>query len=182
MFAAAVPLGGCGGGTSGGTSPSPSPVGTASPRPSPSATIVPIFVHSNAVGKSYINITQQERNRRVYTLRADKQIGSYLGGNSAVSDFINPHVTFYDKDGKTLISDAPRAHVVEADRSVVMTGGVRARNEQGLTLTCDTMRYDERSDTIVGTGNVVVTTTDGGRYTGQRIDADLRFSQMTMSP
>ncbi len=62
-------------------------------------------------------------------------------------------MTFVDRAGRT-VADAPKAQVTERDKSVVMTGGVRARTSQGNLMTCDVLTYIGASEKLRGEGHV----------------------------
>jgi LPS export ABC transporter protein LptC len=182
IFRASTPalfalLAACGRAPSGGTTP-------ASPSPSPppaASSATPLEVYSHAVGAKYIYVTEQKRSRKVYVLRADEQRAQYFGTGTGRSDFTNPHVIFYDAPGKTLTADAPAGTVFERDKTVVMTGGVRARTSDGKTLTCNTLHYNDATGRLLGEGNVVLTSPLGEQLRGQRLDADVRLSKLVMT-
>jgi LPS export ABC transporter protein LptC len=167
-------LTGCGGK---GPESAPSP----SPSPAPTRTFLPIKLRSTSVGSKYIYLTKQKNNRKVYVLRADSQTGEYFGQNTGRSDFTHPHVTFFDAQGRTMVADAPRGTVLEKDKSVVMSGGVRARTQAGMTLSCDTLHYNDETQMMHGEGNVVLTSPEGEQLRGERIDADLHLSTVHVS-
>jgi hypothetical protein len=64
---------------------------------------------------------------------------------------------------------------------VLMTGGVHAHTQDGVTLTCDTMRYDDRTQSIHGTGHVLLTTPRGESLAGDTIDADLKLDHVRVT-
>lgn len=173
----------------------PAPGATASGRPaSPSAATdsaeplasatraaVPLALKSKKVGSHYIYLTKQKDNRKVYVLRADSETGKYFGDNTGRSDFVNPHVTFFQVDGRRIVADAPAGTLVEKDKTVNMSGGVHARTDDGKTLASDTMRYNDDSQTLYGDGNVVVTTPQGERLEGDSLVWDLRGGQLDVT-
>ena len=99
----------------------------------------------------------------MYVLRADSETGQYFGGNTGRSDFVHPHVTFFmHATGNVVVADAPAGTLVEKDKTVNDEAAECARGPaDGKTLTSDTMRYNDDSDTLYGDGNVVVTTPAG---------------------
>lgn len=143
-------------------------------RPHGTPTAFPIGFNANRVGSKYVYFTKQKQNRKVYVLRADSENGQYMGQNTGRTTFVNPHVIFYGQAGKRLVADAPTGTVVERDKTVRMTGGVRATSADGLTLRSDTLRYDDQNDTVHGEGNVVVTTPQGEQLQGETLDWNLR--------
>jgi LPS export ABC transporter protein LptC len=149
--------------------------------PPAASSATPLYVRSNAVGSKYIYVTEQKRSRKVYVLRADEQRAEYFGTGTGRSDFTNPHVIFYDAPGRTLTADAPAGTVFERDKTVLMTGGVRARTSDGKTLTCDTLHYNDATGRLLGEGNVVLTSPLGEQLRGQRLDADVRLSKLVMT-
>lgn len=145
-------------------------------------TSVPIKIHSfPGRGSKYIYLTEQKRNRIVYVLRADSNTSIQLSKGSGRSDFVNPHVTFHGTGKTTVVADAPHATVLERDRSVLMSGGVRARNNEGMRLQSDTMRYDDANESLHGEGNVTITTPQGEELRGDRFDYDLRTTEMRVT-
>jgi LPS export ABC transporter protein LptC len=154
---------------------------TPSGAPAPTPSTLPIKVTSNRVGKRLVTLTEQKRGRKVYVLRADANESDRFAAGTGRSVFTRPHVVFFEPGGKTLTADAPIATVEEVSKTVVMSGGVRSRTQDGITLTCDTLRYDDRTEHIHGTGNVVVTTPRGERLEGNTIDADTRLDHVRIT-
>jgi len=151
--------------------------------PSPSAA-PPITIRdiSNRVNTRYVYLTERRRdNSKVYTLRADQNVSESAGQGTGRSDFTNPHIIFAERTGETLVADAPSATILEGQKSIVMTGGVHARTSDGMLLQCDTLTYSELTDRLHGTGNVQVVTPRGERLSGDRIDANLRLSEMQLT-
>jgi LPS export ABC transporter protein LptC len=175
IVVAVVALGGCTSKTGGGTSGAPTPTAA------PTATPIAFKVTSNRIGKRYVTLTEQKRGRTVYVLRADANEADRFAAGTGRSTFTRPHVVFYQARGKTLTADSPVATVEEQTKTVVMTGGVHARTNDGITLTCDTLRYDDRTEHIHGTGNVVVTTPRGERLQGDTLDADVQLDHVRVT-
>ncbi len=158
----------------------------ASPRASASSqaagpTAVPVALKSEKVGARYIYLTKQKGNRKVYVLRADSETGQYFGGNTGRSDFVRPHVTFFGRDGRRVVADAPAGTLVEREKTVNMSGGVRARTADGKTLASDTMRYNDDTDTLYGDGNVIVTTPQGERLEGSSLVWNMRDGRLDVA-
>jgi hypothetical protein len=165
-----------GGGKPAGTAPpsSPSPrARAAGSKPSP----VAIRIHSQRVGSKYIYLTEQKKNRVVYVLRADSNESIRLAEGAGHSTFTLPHVTFFSGP-RTIVADAPLATVEERDRSVLMSGGAHARTDKGMTLTSDTLRYDDATEHLHGEGHVLVTTPQGTELRGDTLDYDMRTTEM----
>ncbi len=150
------------------TSAAPTSSASAS-RPAPAPSQLKITVHGSKVGSRYILVTKHKGDRKVYVLRADSESGEYFGSDTARTDFVNPHVTFFGKGGQRVVADAPLGTAVEKDKSIVMSGGVHARTADGKTLRSDTLHYDDRADTLYGNGNVVMTSPSGDRLEGDRL-------------
>jgi LPS export ABC transporter protein LptC len=140
----------------------------------PAASAIPINVSANRVGKRYVFLTTAKANRKLYVLRADRERGHYSGTDTGVSTFVNPHIIFYGRDGKQLVADAPTGTVVEKEKTVRMSGGVRARAQDGMTLHCDTLRYDDETDLLHGIGNVTVISPQGEELQGETLTWNLR--------
>lgn len=179
-LAALCACGGCSGG--GNTAASPSPASqpaqtskTAAPQSRASA--VPIRIHSQRVGSKYIYLTEQKKSRIVYKLRADSNTSIRLAEGAGHSTFTVPHVIFYSGP-RTIVADAPLATVEERDRSVLMSGGVHATTDRGMTLTSDTLRYDDANEHLLGEGHVIVTTPQGTELRGDTLDYDMRTTEM----
>jgi len=155
--------------------PSPSPPAAAHPHVRPSA--VRIRIHSQRVGSKYIYLTEQKKSRVVYVLRADSNTSIRLAEGAGHSTFTLPHVTFYSGP-RTIVADAPLATVEEKDRSVLMSGGTHAKTDKGMTLTSDTLRYDDAAERLHGEGHVIVTTPQGTELRGDVFDYDMRTTEM----
>ena len=176
---ALLSLAACGRAARESSTPAPSAsAGTTVTTAAPARTAVPIRLRGDRIGSRYIFVTKQKGNRKVYVLRADSESGQYLGSDTGRSDFVNPHVTFFGTSGVPLMAQAPAGTAVEKDKTVRMSGGVRARTEDGRTLTCDTLTYHDDSETIYGDGNVVMTTPTGERLQGDHAVWNLRTGQI----
>jgi len=117
----------------------------------------------------------------VYVLRADSESGQYLGADTGRSDFVNPHVSFFGAHGKGLVAVAPMGEVVERDKSVRMTGGVVAHSQDGMNLTCDSLRYQDPTELVHGEGNVHVTFPNGEELEGASLDWSLRDGHIAVT-
>jgi lipopolysaccharide assembly outer membrane protein LptD (OstA) len=164
-------LAACGGGKS--AAPPPTPLGS-----EPSA--VPIKIRERHLGSHFIYLTEQKKNRKVYVIRADSNVSIRLSQGNGHSDFVNPHVTFYENKG-ALVAVSPHARAEERDRSILMDGGVHARTSEGLRLQSDTLRYDDGAEALHGDGHVVIVTAQGEELRGQHFDYDLRTSEMRVT-
>jgi hypothetical protein len=150
----------------------------------PVAVGTPVVVHvtSNGNGK-YTTVTEMKQRRTIYSIRALSFEGDTLsGGASAASgSFEQPHVVFHDRSGGETIADAPKALLSGADKSVLMTGGVQARTQDGNVLHCDRLRYDEATEKFHGEGHVRLETPGGLTLVGDRIDGDARLAHVRVS-
>jgi LPS export ABC transporter protein LptC len=155
----------------------------ATPAPAASApTSVPVHVTSSGNGR-YTTLTEMKDRRTIYVIRAtsfdaDTTAGASAGGSGT---FDRPHITFIDRNGGRTIADAPKAVLTGADKSVLMTGGVRARSQDGNVLQCDQLRYDGRTERIHGEGNVVMQTPAGLVLRGDLIDGDARLQNVVVA-
>ena len=162
----------------GGTAASPAP---GAPRPSSSATQVPIHVETRAGNGQYVTIVETVHGRKVYTIRALSGNMQRNGTNEATGELEQPHVTFKDKGGTTTIADAPKAHITERDKTVVMTGGVHAHTSGGSVLSCDTLTYNANTERFRGEGNVKLTAPNGLQLGGQHLDGDVKLQDVNVT-
>jgi len=172
---------GCSGGKPAEPPPSPAAASPSADAPRPAPSGVPIVLHAHKVGSKYIYLTKQKGNRRVYVLRADAETGQYFGSNTGRSDFVRPHITFYGVNGKRLTADAPLGTVVERDKAVRMSGGVTAIDQNGMTLTSDSLRYDDPTEVIHGEGDVVLRSPQGEELRGDSLDWNLRDGRINVA-
>ncbi len=179
---------GCGSGGSygagDGATASPSPPSSASPSPVATAfvsTAPPIDFQGRRIGSRYVYATKRKGTKEVYVLRADTVNAVYNGTATGRSAFTNPHVVFYGDAGKRLHADSPAGTVEEKDKTVVMTGGVRARTDDGMTLRSDVLRYDDETQVVHGTGHVVVTFPQGEELQGETVDWNLRDGHINVT-
>jgi LPS export ABC transporter protein LptC len=150
----------------------------ASASPAGGTTSVPVRIRSVTKGSQYIYLTEQKKDRIVYKLRAESNTSIRLSEGNGISDFERPHVIFYGSGGRSIVADAPHARVAEREKTVTMTGGVHSRTNEGMTLTSDTLRYDDASEILHGEGNVNISTKQGEHFSGQRMEYNLRTTEM----
>ncbi|MEA2718614.1 MAG: Lipopolysaccharide-assembly, LptC-related [Candidatus Eremiobacteraeota bacterium] len=163
--------------------------GTASPAPGASAaaprasgaTPVPIHVETRGGNGQYVTIVETVHGRKVYTIRALSGNMQRNGTNEATGELEQPHVTFRDKGGTTTIADAPKAHITERDKTVVMTGGVHAHTSGGSVLSCDTLTYNGNTERFRGEGNVRLTAPNGLQLGGQHLDGDVKLQDVNVT-
>ena len=154
----------------------PKSVASAAPSPSPSAS-APVALNVNASGtaKQPVRFVSQKGNGKQYEILA-RSFVSHGAPGSAKGAFVSPHVTFYGKDGSTLIADAARATVDQSASVVTLIGNVVAHNSSGMGLRCDTLTYDRAREMFHGEGHVVVTESSGFHATGSRLDSDITLT------
>ncbi len=161
----------------------------ASPRPSgpaAGATAEPVYIETKSTGGRYPTIVEYvadratKHTRIAYELRALSSQAVIVGSKS-VGTFVLPHVIFHDRRGKTLVADAPQAKVTQQDKGVLMSGGVRARAADGSVLTCDTLRYDGRTEQLHGEGHVVLTARNDLTLSGRYLDGDVRLDDVRVA-
>ncbi len=124
----------------------------------------------------------KKENRTLYQIRADANDSERSRAGDARSDFLRPHVTFFEKAGSRLVADAPEAVAEERTQTVRLDGGVHARASDGTTLTSDVLVYDKRTERVRADGNVVISRPGGEEIRGPHVDADLTLSQLHMGP
>jgi LPS export ABC transporter protein LptC len=181
FLALASSLAACGGNRSAaGQAPAETPA--AGPTATAAATALPLRAHSEREGSQYYYFTVKKENRTLYQIRADANDSVRSTAGDARSEFVRPHVTFFEKAGSKLIADAPHAVAEERTQTVSLTGGVRARASDGATLTSDVLVYDKRTERVRADGNVVIARPSGEEIRGPHVDADLTLSQLHMGP
>jgi lipopolysaccharide assembly outer membrane protein LptD (OstA) len=158
----------------------PAPAGPpAGAVPAATASPVPVHVTSSGNGR-YTILTEMKHQRTIYIVRARSFVADTAAGRSATGSgtFDTPEITFVDRNGARTVADAPKAVLSSADKSVLMTGGVRARSQDGNVLACDRLRYDGNSERIHGDGHVVMQTPAGLTLTGDELDGDARLQNV----
>jgi lipopolysaccharide assembly outer membrane protein LptD (OstA) len=156
-----------------------SPAG-ATAAPAVTATPLPLHVTSSGGTGQYTTLSEMKHQRTIYIVRATSFVADTTAGHIATGSgaFVDPHITFVDRSGARTVADAPKAVLTSADKSVLMTGGVRARSQDGNVLSCDRLRYDGNSERIHGDGNVVMTTPAGLTLVGDEVDGDARLANV----
>ena len=180
-LAAALLLAGCAPRASG---PPGGEARAASPAPSPSSSdaAVPLHIETQAGGGRYVTIVQTvPPGRKVYTIRALSSDASRSASGDAAAILAQPHVTFLDRSGRATIADAPKATVTERNKTVIMTGGVRATTSDGSVMTCDRLTYTGLGERLHGEGHVVLTSRDGITFGGSRLDGDVRLQTVRVT-
>jgi lipopolysaccharide assembly outer membrane protein LptD (OstA) len=163
-------------GQSGAPAPSRSPAAAALPA---AATPLPLHVTSSGNGR-YTTLREMKHRRTIYIVRARSFVADTTAGQSATGSgtFEQPEITFVDRAGSRTVADAPKAVLTSADKSVYMTGGVRARSQDGNVLACDRLRYDGNTERIHGDGHVVMQTPAGLTLVGDEFDGDARLQNV----
>jgi hypothetical protein len=158
--------------------PAPLP-GSATVAPAPTPTVVPVHVTSSGNGR-YTTLREMKHQRTMYVVRALSFVADTSSGRSATGSgsFDRPEITFIDRNGARTVADAPKAVLTSADKSILMTGGVRARSQGGNVLACDQLRYDGTTERIHGSGHVVLQTPAGLTLTGNQLDGDARLQNV----
>ena len=146
-----------------------------------SATPVPVHVRGIGTATTPTVLSETVHGRRIYTIRAMLFEGDIVGSQQGTALLQQPHVTFIDKSGSATVADAPKATVSQRDKSVLMTGGVRARTQEGSILTCDTLRYDTETERFDGEGHVVLRGQNGAVLEGDHLDGDVRLHDVRVT-
>ena len=156
----------------------------APPKPgaAPAQTATPLPLHVTSFGGTgqYTTLSEMKHQRTIYIVRATSFVADTAAGQTATGSgsFIDPHITFVDRSGARTVADAPKAVLTSADKSVLMTGGVHARSQDGNVLSCDRLRYDGNTERIHGEGHVVMTTPSGLTLNGDLLDGDARLANV----
>jgi LPS export ABC transporter protein LptC len=164
-----------------GCNPSVQTASSPSPSPTPTSTALALKFSGHGTATRPIRIVAQrpQTNRVQYELIASSY-QSVTAEGGANAEFQNVRVTFHGKDGSTLMAQSPHAMVDQITNTIQMGGGVRARNERGTVLTCDTLRYDHATEMLYGTGHVVITSANGFRASGNRFQSDISLTHTRM--
>jgi hypothetical protein len=129
----------------------PSPVASSSAAPGAAATQLPVRLVEQSRGTEFARTVQETtdpgstKSRILYDVRYVSSVGVRTNATNAVATLDRPHIIFYDRTGKTLIADSPKAKITQQDKGVFMSGGVHARAQDGSVLTCDRLHYDGRT-------------------------------------
>jgi LPS export ABC transporter protein LptC len=165
-----------------GCNPQPAAHASTPPTTGPQQSMPPLTITGRGTKSHPATFTAQNGNRRVYQLVAKSYV-SHSEQNAAQASFNQPSVTFYGKDGTKLTATSPTA-ALQGGKEVVLTGGVHAVTSTGMTLTCDTLTYDQSSETIHGSGHVRITGMQGGAQqtlTGNRFTSDVKLTNMVIN-
>lgn|GEM_PF-1603792 len=170
--------------------PAPSAPATSAARPTPAPSGSPSTAPIAVGTLPPLRVTAQGNSRAPVVIESFRPNGGKryrLEAQSAVYDnahrrarFTRAHVIFYQQD-KTLTVDAPAALVDHNTQTVTMDGGVRAVNSDGIVLTCRRLVYFSSTEHVLGNGDVRMVS-GNDVLTGGRIEGDLRFQQVTVSP
>lgn len=118
----------------------------------------------------------------MYEVRSPTAVYNKAPDGDQIADFTKPHVIFHAPSGGTVVADSPKAQAHGRDKSVVMSGGVHAKTDDGKVLTCATLTYDEQHGQITCQGNVVLTNTKTNQSaSGQTLVTDPGFEHVTLS-
>jgi LPS export ABC transporter protein LptC len=156
--------------------PGPASSATAGTTPTP----IPLHIVSSGGKGTYTTLREQKNGRLIYSVRANSFVADTVASRTATGSgvFDRPEITFIDKSGAKTVADAPKAVLTSADKSVVMTGGVQARSQDGNVLSCDRLRYDGITEKIHGDGNVVMRTPAGLTLLGDEFDGDAKLENV----
>jgi len=158
------------------------PAASASPTPASTAARGRgpwLHITGNGTVRQPVHFVATARdNREEYDLIA-RSFESNGAQGASVATFSLVHVTFYGNDG-TLVSDSAQAIVDEMANTITLVGNVHARSSSGMTLSCDTLRYDRATQMVHGQGHVVMTNARGMRATGDSVDTDITLTRARM--
>ncbi|HTC30698.1 MAG TPA: LPS export ABC transporter periplasmic protein LptC [Candidatus Acidoferrum sp.] len=163
-----------------GCNPSAQVTATPTPNPRPTSSALSLKITGRGTSQQPVRFVEQANGNRVqYDLLASS-FESIGGQGNARSSFKDVRVTFHGKDGSTLMATAPQAIVDQVTNTIQMLGGVRARNNLGTTLSCDSLTYDHLTEMLYGTGHVAFTSATGFRATGNRFESDISLTHTRM--
>lgn len=156
-------------------------------RPAPSARAGPPrgaaapSLHITGQGSAHrpVRIIQQVQNRIEYELIA-KSYESKGPQGKARAVFQDAHVTFHDRNGRTMTAVAPQALLDEDANTITLLKPVHAQTSTGMQLDCDRLVYDRTGQALRGNGNVVIVDPKGFRGTGSSFESDISLTHMRM--
>ncbi len=163
-----------------GCNPKAPPATSPSPKGSPTPPPLSLKISGKGTATQPVRIVQtRPDNRRQYELvaRSYESIGA-VGTTRA--RFNDVRITFFDRNGTSLAAQAPQAIVNQAANTIELRGGVHARNSEGMTLSCDDLVYNRKTEMIHGRGHVVITDPNGFAGTGNRFDSNVSLTSMRM--
>ncbi len=152
---------------------SPAPAASASPTPGG-----PVYhISANGTAGQPVKITNIEKGVTEYMLLAQSVL---YATNLQRGKFSDNTLHFYKGGKPRLTVTAPTAFVDEQSHNVALSGGVVARTAAGVTLSSDTMQYNERTRLLTAVGNVVANEPGGNTLTGSRAIADLDLQEIRL--
>lgn len=155
--------------------------GAATPSPTPSGLPALTITGHGTKGKP-VSITESSGNRKLYTIVTQSVTSHSAQQSISQGTFKEPTVTFYDKGGTKMTATAPQASL-QGGKEVTLSGGVHAKTSTGLTLTCDTLTFDQGTGMLHGEGHVRITGMQGGQQqqlTGNTFTSNVKLTQMVI--
>ncbi len=157
-----------------GASPSPSPLSTSS------SSMPPLRVVGKGTKNQPVRFIESKGNREQFQI-VTTSFESHGGPGKVVLTYNHVQITFMGKDGSKLFATAPKATLNQGTNTVVLSGGVHARNNQGMTLYCDTLVYNRQTEMVHGDGHVHITNPNGFDGTGSHFDSDISLTHTRMT-
>jgi LPS export ABC transporter protein LptC len=157
----------------------PKPTAAPSTLSPPAATQPALHITASGTVSQPVRMFQQVHNQIEYKLVASSGESQGPQGK-AIAVFRSATVTFRGRNGAPTTARAPTATVDESANAITLSGGVIAHSASGVTLLCDQLRYDHRTQMLHGTGNVSIVDQKGFRATGSSFDSDVSLTHMTM--
>ena len=158
--------------------PSAPPSGAAGSTPSPKPTQGIYRIHGRGVDGLPVKVQDIVKGAPVYVLKASDV---YYSTSSNKGRFLNDTIYFYKGSAVRLTIAAPTADLNRTTYDFVLTGGVRAKSAQGVTLDCDVMSYNGYTKLLTATGHVRAVDAQGDVLTGDKAVADLDLQRIHMS-
>lgn len=138
----------------------------------------PVYhISANGTAGQPVKITNIKKGVTEYTLLAQSVL---YATNLQRGKFADTTLYFYKGRTPRLTVTAPTAFLDEQSHNVALSGGVVAKTAAGVTLSSDTMRYDERTRLLTAIGHVVANEPGGNTLTGSRAVADLDLQEIRL--
>ncbi len=119
-----------------------------------------------------------ERGKLVYLLKAQ---GVAYTTTGKTGRFASSTLYFYKGSAVRLTVTAPTATVDGETYNIGLRGGVKARSNDGTTLSSDSMDYNAKTKLLHANGHVVATGSSGMVVTGDHATADLDLQTINIT-
>jgi len=149
-----------------------------SPTPVPGPTSAHYMFHGQGSASEPVKVQDTVHGKPIYVLKASDV---FYSTSSNKGRFLNDRIYFYNGNAVRLTLAAPVASVDRVTYDFELDGGVKARSSLGVTLSCDVMRYNGKTQLLTALGHVRAVDSQGDVVTGDKAVADLDLQQIHMT-